>query len=255
MRKAWFGSDFSARPLGWALGWDWDFGKVAKALAHLRRDPKERTHVAVPATVSPGFARAKRHAILCLLLMVIGSIGLDQVTKIHAQTQLMRMSHETDPTIYVGQRFHLFTIGGSEDAVDGGTFFSLSTNYVRNLGAAWGALSNLPDGLRVPFFYLVTLVAVAVILAYIRATPPSHRLAIFALAMILSGALGNFIDRIRLGYVIDWIDARWNLLGWRYDFPNFNIADSAITVGVALLMVDMLVLDPARQRRQAAVSS
>jgi signal peptidase II len=69
------------------------------------------------------------------------------------------------------------------------------------------------------------------------------------LTLILSGAIGNFIDRIRYGFVIDWIDVRWNLLGWRYDFPNFNIADSAITVGVSLLLIDMLILESIRQKK------
>jgi signal peptidase II len=124
----------------------------------------------------------------------------------------------------------------------------LGFNYVRNLGAAWGALSNLPDNVRVPFFYVVTIVAVFIIGLYIKTTPVEHRLTIFALGLILSGAVGNFIDRLRVGYVIDWIDVRWNLMGWRYDFPNFNVADSAITVGVLFLLFDMLVLESLRRR-------
>jgi signal peptidase II len=70
--------------------------------------------------------------------------------------------------------------------------------------------------------------------------------------LILSGAIGNFLDRVRFGYVIDWIDVRWNLLGWRYDFPNFNFADSCITVGVSFLLVDMLILEGLRSRAHAA---
>jgi signal peptidase II len=126
---------------------------------------------------------------------------------------------------------------------------------VRNLGAAWGALSNLPDNIRVPFFYVVTIVAVFIIGLYIRSTPVEHRLAIFSLGLILSGAIGNFIDRLRLGYVIDWIDVRWNLVGWRYDFPNFNIADSAISVGVAFLLFDMAVLETLRRRSEKAATA
>jgi signal peptidase II len=166
----------------------------------------------------------------------------------------MKWSDAVDPSMYQGQRYPLVALG-SPLAEDGNLYFSFSTNYVRNLGAAWGALSNLPSGVRAPFFYLVTCLAVVIIGVYMRSTPTHHRLAIFALGLILSGAVGNFIDRLRLGYVIDWIDVRWNLFGWRYDFPNFNIADSAITVGVTFLMFDMLVLEALRRRRSAGAAT
>jgi signal peptidase II len=193
--------------------------------------------------------RAKRLSLLFLLLMTLGSIGLDQVSKVHAQDKLMRWSDETDPSQYLGQRYPVWAAGNPFHNEGSKFYVSFSTNYVRNLGAAWGALSSLPDGVRVPFFYMVTLLAVVIIGVYMRSTPVNHRLAIFALGLILSGAIGNFIDRVRLGYVIDFIDVRWNLLGWRYDFPNFNGADSAITVGVGLLMFDMLVLENLRRKR------
>lgn len=206
--------------------------------------------------------RARLTSIVFLALMVVGSIGLDQVSKVHAQNTLMKWTDDKDPSLYQGQRYPLFTLGSTvvepepapeavRDSADGPktpTFVSFNFNYVRNLGAAWGALSNLPDSVRIPFFYGVTVVAVLLIGLYIRATPIEHRLAIFALTLVLSGAIGNFIDRVRLGYVIDFIDVRWHLLGWRYDFPNFNVADSAITVGVAMLIFDMLVLETLRRR-------
>lgn len=198
-------------------------------------------------TLTPQARKTKKLSIICLTLMVLGCIGLDQVTKVHAQNELMTWTDDTDPGLYQGRRFPIWATGVPDD---GSFYLSLSTNYVRNLGAAWGALSDLPDGIRTPFFYLVTLIAVIVIGVYMRSTPLHHRLAIFALTLILSGAIGNFIDRIRLGYVIDWIDVRWNILGWRYDFPNFNIADSAITVGVSFLLVDMLILESLRRRKE-----
>jgi signal peptidase II len=180
--------------------------------------------------------------------MVIGSVGLDQATKVHAQGTLMVWNEPSDPTLYQGQRYPIGALGNiSEDRSVPYVYFGL--NYVRNLGAAWGALSGLPSAIRIPFFYGVTIFAVIIIGLYLRSTPPHHRLATYALTLILSGAIGNFIDRIRYGYVIDWIDVRWNLLGWQYDFPNFNIADSAITVGVSLLLIDMLILESIRQKK------
>lgn len=202
-------------------------------------------------TLAPAGNRIKRMSIIWLTIMVLGSIGLDQVSKVHSQEKLMVWSDDTDPGLYRGQRYPLWSAGSPLES-EGNLYLSLSTNYVRNLGAAWGALSGLPDGVRIPFFYLVTIAAVIIIGLYLRATPAHHRLATFALTLILSGAIGNFIDRVRLGYVIDWIDVRWNLFGWRYDFPNFNVADSAISVGVAFLMFDMLVLETVRKRQAGA---
>jgi len=198
-------------------------------------------------TLTPQAVRTKVFSLICLAVMLLGSVGLDQVSKIHAQNELMRWSHETDLTQYQGQRVPLYSFGDPIQAPEQ-FYLAFAFNYVRNLGAAWGALSNLPDNIRVPFFYTVTLLAVIIIGIYMKSTPAHHRLAIFALGLILSGALGNFIDRLVHGFVIDWIDVRWNILGWRYDFPNFNIADSAITVGVMLLTFDMLVLETLRRK-------
>lgn len=205
-------------------------------------------------TLTPAAARSKLLSIIALLFMIGGSLGIDQTSKVHAQNNLMQWSDAKDPALYQGRRYPVWATGSPFNGPGGSEFYlSLSMNYVRNLGAAWGALSQLPESVRVPFFYLVTVVAVVIIGVYMRSTPVDHRLAIFSLSLILSGAVGNFIDRIRLGYVIDWIDVRWNLFGWRYDFPNFNFADSAITVGVVLLMVDMLVLEAVRRRRAHAL--
>jgi len=198
--------------------------------------------------LNPSAARVRRWSLVCLLIMVIGSVGLDQATKVQAQDTLMVWTDPSDPTLYQGQRYPIGTLGDlSEDHSSPFVYFGF--NYVRNLGAAWGALSGLPNTIRIPFFYGVTVFAVIIIGLYLRSTPPHHRLATYALTLILSGAIGNFIDRIRYGFVIDWIDVRWNLLGWRYDFPNFNIADSAITVGVSLLLIDMLILESIRQKK------
>lgn len=195
--------------------------------------------------------RSRLISYVFLLIMILGSVGLDQASKFHSEETLMAWSHETDANLYKGQRYPVASFGSNLPDDQSKLFVSFALNYVRNLGAAWGALSNLPDNVRIPFFYLVTIVAVFIIGLYIRSTPVEHRLAIFSLGLILSGAVGNFIDRFRLGYVIDWIDVRWNLFGWRYDFPNFNVADSAITVGVGMLIFDMLVLEGLRRRKQS----
>ena len=110
-----------------------------------------------------------------------------------------------------------------------------SITYVRNKGAAFGFLAN--TSYRIPFFIFVSVVAVVVILVAFYKLRDDQRLAMVSLAMILSGAVGNLIDRIRLGEVIDFLDVYWK----GYHWPAFNIADSAICVGVFLLAIDMFL--------------
>ena len=198
-------------------------------------------------------ARAKRFAAIFLAIMCLGSLVLDQATKIHSERELMKSSHPEDLKQYRGSYVPVWSTGSMEKnplqpASPEEFFLGFNLSYVRNQGAAWGFLSNLDDSIRIPFFYCVTLAAVILLFFYLKNTPLSHRLARFSLVLILSGALGNFLDRVRLGYVIDWIDVRWNILGWHYEFPNFNFADSAISVGIFFLLIDMAFLEQRRKK-------
>lgn len=109
----------------------------------------------------------------------------------------------------------------------------LALTYVRNKGAAFGILAD--SAVRIPFFITVSIVALVGILWYLHKIDIAQKLQHWALALIFSGALGNLIDRIRLGEVIDFIDAHW----YQYHWPAFNVADSAITIGVGLLLIDL----------------
>jgi signal peptidase II len=110
-------------------------------------------------------------------------------------------------------------------------FFALT--YVRNTGAAFGLLSAAPRGIRLPLFVLVTVFAVGVLVSYLRQTPPDRRWLVGALGAILGGALGNLICRLRYGEVIDFFLLHWGELQW----PVFNVADTAITIGVVLVVL------------------
>jgi signal peptidase II len=118
-------------------------------------------------------------------------------------------------------------------------FFNIT--YIRNKGAAFGFLAD--SSFRLPFFICVSIVAIVVILAIFRKLRPDQGLNAFALSLVFSGAFGNLIDRIRLGEVIDFLDVHW----YRHHWPAFNVADSAICVGVFLLAIDML-LDERRKK-------
>jgi signal peptidase II len=111
-------------------------------------------------------------------------------------------------------------------------FFNIT--HVRNKGAAFGILSTLPEFWRSAFFITVTLVAVAAISVLIIKT--HERLLVYAFSLIAGGAIGNVVDRIRYGEVVDFI--QWYVKS--YYWPSFNVADSAISIGVVLLAFEML---------------
>ena len=115
-----------------------------------------------------------------------------------------------------------------------------SITYLRNRGAAFSFLSDA--SWRLPFFLLATVIAVIAILMAFKKLRDDQRFAAVALTMILAGAVGNLIDRVRMGEVIDFLDAYWRGHHW----PAFNVADSAICVGVAMLALDLF-----REERRA----
>ncbi len=112
----------------------------------------------------------------------------------------------------------------------------LRLTYVQNRGAAFGILSDADLPYQSLLFAVVSLGALGAIAAYAWRLPARSRLPQTALALIMGGALGNLLDRARLGYVIDFVDAFWGVHHW----PAFNVADSAISIGVVLLVIDIL---------------
>jgi len=120
----------------------------------------------------------------------------------------------------------------------------LSISHVRNRGAAFGILSEAGLPYQSVLLSLVSLLALGAIAVYALRLSPEARLPRLALALVLGGAIGNLIDRLRFGYVVDFIHVYWR----QYIWPDFNLADSAISTGVVLLLLDML----RSPRREAA---
>lgn len=108
--------------------------------------------------------------------------------------------------------------------------------YVQNRGAAFGILSEAGLPYQSVMFAVVSLLALLAIALYAWRMPVQSRLPQTALALVMGGAVGNLLDRARLGYVIDYVDVYWGAHHW----PAFNVADSAISLGVALLVIDIL---------------
>ena len=137
---------------------------------------------------------------------------LDQITKVYIDTSMQL--HDSLPVIQ-----GLFSI-----------------TYVRNPGAAFGFLAGASPLFRYLFFVAVTVTAIVLILFYIRKNKAEEQRLNISLSLILSGAIGNLIDRIRLGEVIDFMDV---YIG-SYHWPAFNVADSSISIGAVILLIELM---------------
>ena len=160
--------------------------------------------------------RARWYELATLLAIVVA----DQITKAAVRASL--------------------SIGDSRPIIDG----FLDLTHVQNTGAAFGLL-NAADFPYKPLVMIgIAAVALVAIAAYASQLGFHERLARFGLALILGGAFGNLIDRAIAGHVIDFVDVYWGSA----HFWAFNVADAAITVGAALVLVDMIGL----RRRHAS---
>jgi signal peptidase II len=141
-------------------------------------------------------------------------IALDQLTKAYVHTHF-----------HLGESYPVIT-----------NFFNLT--YVRNFGAAFGFLAESHPQFREMFFLAMPPIALIIILGILRSVKDSDTRQIIALSSIFGGAIGNYIDRLRFRYVIDFLDFHlYNTWSW----PAFNIADMAIVGGVGLLLLLMML--------------
>ena len=153
-----------------------------------------------------------RHFVVAALLALL----LDQGTKLAVDAQL--------------------TFADRISVIDG--FFYLT--HVRNPGAAFGLFADAPASIRLTLFIGNTLVAIAMIFSFQRKLAPGDRFSALSLGLILGGAVGNLIDRVFRGEVVDFLHFR---LWGGYQWPDFNLADSFIVVGVAFLVIELLAVE------------
>jgi signal peptidase II len=196
------------------------------------------------------------------LLAVVASLWFtfDQVTKylaVEQLTQAFAVAHaRTLPekvSAFVSQKDLLERGLGGRKVVTVTGFWD--NRYTQNRGAAFSFLAGLGEGLRVPLFHLISVAAVIFIFSYYRKLREGQRYLQFALALVLGGAVGNALDRILRGYVIDFIDWHWfdpNWLKPSLHWPTFNVADSGISVGLVLLLVEMFLAKKPAARASAA---
>ncbi|MGX7243268.1 signal peptidase II [Enterococcus quebecensis] len=110
----------------------------------------------------------------------------------------------------------------------------LSFTYIRNTGAAWSLLEG-----KMWFFYIITVIVVAVVLYILVKNINGSKWLTVGLSLVLAGAIGNFIDRLRLGFVVDMFQTEF------INFPIFNVADSVLVIGVACIFIYLLLEEKA----------
>jgi signal peptidase II len=140
----------------------------------------------------------------------------------------------------------------------------LGLMLAHNKGGAWGLLQNESEAVRRPFFVLISIIAIAFIVSLYRKIVPGQWALKWGLPLVLGGALGNLIDRIRYGHVIDFIDMYAGAGGFvdgliqkffgpmrEYHWPTYNVADIAIVAGVVLMAVDMFMSRKKTDKKQS----
>lgn len=138
------------------------------------------------------------------------------------------------------------TLGESRPVIEG--YFNL--NYLRNTGAVWGMFQSQNEWLVILSF--LVLILIAIFYRWLVDQRGVHRLA---MGLMLGGIIGNLIDRIKLGWVTDFLDFHWQTIHW----PSFNIADSAICMGVVIYLVSSFWRSspasgvPEKERQQDAI--
>lgn len=205
-----------------------------------------------------------RNKLLWLVLVGVLFVGFDQATKVWAQgrlaepRQVIERVHEDgklieqEVTRFVPRRDYVVVIPGA-----------LNFRYAENPAAAFSLTRSFPDWFRMPFLVSFSVLAMLIVgVWYFRMRRPDG-LLLSALSLIVAGAIGNFIDRVRLGYVIDFIDAHAGFINPSWPpWPTFNIADSCIVVGALLVVFRTLRPlypeedeEPAAEGREAAKAS
>ena len=182
---------------------------------------------------------------IVLLALSLSVVVADQITK------YLTLRDLTTAFDGAASPLSVFLSSAGEAGFDGYHFrsknsYTVSENFFRlryaeNPGAAFGLFRTLPASLRGPLFHLVSIGAVLLIAFYfskLSGGKREERWALYGLPLVLGGAIGNYIDRLARGFVIDFLEAHWfDKATW----PSFNIADMAICVGVGMLVVDSFV--------------
>ncbi|MFS8070994.1 MAG: signal peptidase II [Byssovorax sp.] len=181
---------------------------------------------ALPLTLLPDLQQGEAHrpaSITFLVVVTVISLAADLVSKYYAKSRLsgFDLKTHTMPRVEIWK--------GHLDFI-----------FAQNPGGAWSFLRGLPDTLRRPFFLVVSAAAIVFIISIYRRIGDDQRAMKWGLPLALGGAMGNLVDRMRYGWVVDFVDIYITRGGREHHWPTFNVADIAIVVGVGLMAIDML---------------
>jgi len=195
--------------------------------------------------VSEGTTTAGRPSWTFLIVVALLVLAADQATKFLAVKHLTT-AFQQENALTFGEQVSAYLSKKHPAPAERHDFIPVfwSHRYAENPGAAWSFAANWPENVRIPFFHLVSLTALVLIGLYYSKLLPNQKILKVALSLVMGGAAGNLADRLQRGYVIDFIDWHLNDPEWvtRMHWPTFNVADTGISVGVALIALDTILV-------------
>jgi len=181
--------------------------------------PEDHLKDSLKGSPSSQFAFGLSSKYFWLLVISVGIVVIDQISKMYIH--------------------HNYELGESTPVIPG--FFNIT--YVRNLGAAFGFLGQSNPTFRTFFFLAMPPVAMLIIFVILKGVADKDRWQVISLSSVFGGAIGNYIDRVRFRYVIDFLDFHFQE---KYTWPAFNVADSAIVMGMVVLMI-LVLREPSQE--------
>jgi signal peptidase II len=169
------------------------------------------------------------------VVLAFVSLPIDQLTKSLSRDLYLIHEDDADTTIYQGKRQEVLSLGSDE------AWLTCNLTYVRNHGASWGIMKDLSDTVRpvllVTFGLFFSMILLFAALSFQKNGESG---VAFSLVLMVAGSLGNLVDRLRLGYVVDFITLRGQLWGRAWGLPSFNVADMIIVVALFCLITMLL---------------
>jgi signal peptidase II len=195
-------------------------GPYERAAMGITMGPQAAPNPAPPASAP---APREKASIPFLIVVTVGSLVADLATKGWAKGRL------SGPDLKTHGARKVEVLKGHLDFI-----------FAQNPGGAWSFLRGLPDSLRRPFFLVVSAAAIVFIITIYQRIYSDQKAMKWGLPLALGGAMGNLVDRIRYGWVVDFIDVSMRWGGRDHHWPTFNVADIAIVIGVGLMAIDMM---------------
>lgn len=178
---------------------------------------------------------AIKKLIRLFIVFTLVSLPIDQWTKSLSREFFLVHEDDGDTTIYQGKRQEVVSLGGDD------AWMLLNLTYVRNHGASWGVMKDFPENYRpLVLISLGLLFSLALFGVAVWFSKNGEAGVASSLVLMVAGSLGNLVDRVRLGYVVDFISLKSSAAGRSWALPSFNVADMIIVVSLICLITMLL---------------